>query len=39
MTTSGCAYNYVVTANKPTVVTHSVVGNFTGTNTLDLVLA
>lgn len=39
MAVAGCAYNYVVTANKPTVVTHSAVGNFTGTGNLDLVLA
>ncbi|KAM7524858.1 hypothetical protein LguiA_014760 [Lonicera macranthoides] len=32
-------YNYVVTAHKPTNVTHSCVGNFTGPNDLNLIVA
>jgi len=32
-------YNYVVTAQKPTSVTHSVVGNFTGPDDLNLIIA
>jgi DNA damage-binding protein 1 len=36
--TSG-QYNYVVTAQKPTSVTHSVVGNFTHEDELNLVVA
>ena len=31
-------YNYVVTAHKPTNVTHSVVGNFTGVNDINLIV-
>ena len=31
---AGKVYNYVVTAQKPTAVTHSVVGNFTDSNGL-----
>lgn len=34
----GCAYNYVVTAQKPTSVSHSVVGNFTGAEDLNLII-
>ena len=33
------AWNYVVTAHKPTNVTHSVVGNFTGPSELNLIIA
>ncbi|KAI3709968.1 hypothetical protein L2E82_39739 [Cichorium intybus] len=33
------AYNYVVTAHKPTNVTHSCVGNFTGPQQLNLIIA
>jgi hypothetical protein len=33
------AYNYVVTAHKPTSATHSVVGNFTHDNELNLIVA
>ncbi|ACO65083.1 predicted protein [Micromonas commoda] len=33
------AYNYVVTAQKPTSVTHSLVGNFTHDNELNLIVA
>ncbi|KAI3495498.1 hypothetical protein L1887_37839 [Cichorium endivia] len=33
------AYNYVVTAHKPTNVTHSCVGNFTGSQQLNLIIA
>lgn len=32
-------YNYVVTAHKPTAVTHSLVGHFTGANETNLVIA
>ncbi|KAI3824589.1 hypothetical protein L1987_06052 [Smallanthus sonchifolius] len=32
-------YNYVVTAHKPTNVTHSCVGNFTGPQELNLIIA
>lgn len=35
---SGCMYNYVVSAQKPTSVTHSVVGNFTSADDLNLVV-
>jgi len=31
--------NYVVTAHKPTAVTHSVMGHFTSANDLNLVVA
>lgn len=31
--------HYVVSAHKPTVVTHSVVGRFTGTDDLNLIIA
>jgi hypothetical protein len=34
----GCQYNYVVSAQKPTAVTHSVVGNFTSSTDVNLVL-
>ena len=33
------AYNYVVTAQPPTAVFHSLVGNFTGPNDLNLIVA
>lgn len=36
-TTSG-AFNYVVTAQKPTGVVASLVGNFMGSETLDLIV-
>ena len=36
---TGCAYNYVVTANKPTNVSASVCGHFTSRSDLNLVLA
>lgn len=39
MAAAGYGFNYVVTANKPTVVTFSEVGNFTGENDLNLILA
>lgn len=32
-------YNYVVTAHKPTNVTHSAVGNFTSPTHLNLIIA
>jgi DNA damage-binding protein 1 len=35
---TGC-FNYVVTAHKPTAVTHSVVANFTGPNDINLITA
>ena len=35
----GCAYNYVVTAHKPTNVSHSVVGKFTGPADLNLIIS
>lgn len=34
----GCAYNYVVSAHKPTAVRHSVVGNFTSASDLNLII-
>jgi hypothetical protein len=33
------AHNYVVTAQRPTAVTHAVVGSFTAPGSVDLVLA
>ena len=36
---TGCAYNYVVTANKPTNVSASVCGHFTSRSDLNLILA
>jgi hypothetical protein len=33
------AHNYVVTAQRPTAVTHAVVGSFTAAGSVDLVLA
>lgn len=33
------AYNYVVTAQKPTAVNAAVVGNFTGAKDLNLIVA
>ena len=33
------AYNYVVTAQKPTTVSAAVVGHFTGQNDLNLIVA
>eukprot|EP00009_Paramoeba_aestuarina_P010924 CAMPEP_0201526994 /NCGR_PEP_ID=MMETSP0161_2-20130828/33637_1 /ASSEMBLY_ACC=CAM_ASM_000251 /TAXON_ID=180227 /ORGANISM="Neoparamoeba aestuarina, Strain SoJaBio B1-5/56/2" /LENGTH=281 /DNA_ID=CAMNT_0047927609 /DNA_START=109 /DNA_END=950 /DNA_ORIENTATION=+ len=35
---AGKVYNYVVTAQKPTAVTHSVVGNFTDSDDLNLIV-
>lgn len=35
----GGVYNYVVTAHKPTAVTHAVVGNFTSPTDLNLITA
>lgn len=35
----GTQWNYVTTAQKPTVVTHSTVGNFTGQDDYNLILA
>ena len=36
---SACAYNYVVTAHKPTSVSHSAVGHFTGPEDLNLIIS
>ena len=33
------SYNYVVTAHKPTNVTHSCVGNFTSPDEINLIIA
>lgn len=35
----GCAFNYVVSAHKPTAVQHSVVGHFTSPDDLNLVVS
>lgn len=35
----GSVYNYVVTAHKPTAVTHSICGNFTSPTDLNLIIA
>lgn len=35
---SGSKWNYVCTAQKPTVVTHSVTGNFTSASDRNLIL-
>ena len=32
-------FNYVVTAHKPTAVTHAVVGNFTSPSDVNLIVA
>jgi DNA damage-binding protein 1 len=32
-------YNYVITAHKPTSVTQSVVGSFTGSSDVNLIIA
>ena len=34
-----CAYNYAVTAHKPTSVAHSAVGQFTGPEDVNLILS
>jgi hypothetical protein len=34
-----CAFNYVVTAHKPTNVTQSVIGNFTGSTDINLIIS
>ena len=36
---SSSQYNYVVTAQKPTAVSHSVVGHFTSPTELSLIIA
>lgn len=36
--THGCMYNYVVSAHKPTNVTHSVCGSFTSSKDLNLII-
>lgn len=36
---SGGCYKYVVTAHKPTQVTHAVVASFTGPNDVNLITA
>lgn len=38
LASEGCAYNYVVSAHKPTAVRHSVVGNFTSASDLNLII-
>lgn len=38
VTSEGCAYNYVVSAHKPTAVRHSAVGNFTSASDLNLII-
>jgi DNA damage-binding protein 1 len=35
----GCAFNYVVTAHKPTSVTQSIVGNFTSPTDVNLIIS
>ncbi|EIE24281.1 hypothetical protein COCSUDRAFT_28729 [Coccomyxa subellipsoidea C-169] len=35
----GCAFNYVVTAHKPTSVTQSIVGNFTSPTDINLIIS
>mmetsp|Transcript_12957 Transcript_12957/g.36428 ORF Transcript_12957/g.36428 Transcript_12957/m.36428 type:complete len:1117 (+) Transcript_12957:258-3608(+) len=39
LSTHGCMYNYVVTAHKPTAVTHSACGSFTSATDLNLIIA
>ena len=34
-----CAFNYVVTAHKPTNVTHSTVGHFTSAQDINLIIS
>ena len=36
---AGCSLNYVVTAHKPTAVTHSIVGHFTSADDVNLILS
>ena len=36
---SSAAFNYVVTAHKPTAVAHSAVGHFTGPEDLNLIIS
>ena len=36
---AGCMHNYVVTAQKPTVVTHAIVGHFTSPTDINLIVA
>lgn len=36
---SGCAYNYVVTAHKPTAVVTAVVAHFTAATDINLIVA
>lgn len=38
-TNQGCAWNYVVTAHKPTNVTQSVVGHFTSPKDINLIIS
>jgi hypothetical protein len=35
----GCVHNYVVTAQKPTAVTHAIVGHFTSPSDINLIVA
>ena len=39
VTNQGSAWNYVVTAHKPTNVTHSVVGHFTSPEDINLIIS
>ncbi|KAL3145326.1 hypothetical protein ABBQ38_001586 [Trebouxia sp. C0009 RCD-2024] len=39
LASEGCSYNYVVSAHKPTAVRHSVVGNFTSSSDLNLIIS
>lgn len=39
VTNTRSSFNYVVTANRPTNVQHSVVGNFTSATDLNLILS
>lgn len=39
LASEGCTYNYVVSAHKPTAVRHSVVGNFTSSSDLNLIIS
>ena len=36
---AGCAFNYVVTAHKPTNVSDSVVGHFTSPDEINLIVS
>jgi DNA damage-binding protein 1 len=36
---TGCIHNYVVTAQKPTAVSHAIVGHFTSPTDINLIVA